>query len=127
MQIYRTIPRFIISVILLLLTFWSLWALLFGMTISAMLGIMAVPFLLQSWLPKPFPKRTLVIAALFLPNIIWYVGWTEYRRQSVRFNCSAYQIFYTIRSDIPSWCPSKYRAPICTKIVHLLVLQSIIM
>ena len=114
MKLYRALPKLVIMIVLIIWVFAAIWALLFGMTISGTLGLFTIPFFLQYWLPKPFSKRVIALVMLLVPNITWYTGWVEYRRQTIQFNCIAYQVYYTIRSDIPAWCPKEYKAPIDT-------------
>ncbi len=115
MYFYKSLVFNIVFLSLLLVWFLgSVWALLFGMTVSATAGLLGTPFLFQPWLPKPFSLRQMITAAVIIPTFMWHVGWSEYRTQSIRYNCTAYQIYFTIRSDIPTWCPNNYRVPLDT-------------
>lgn len=98
--------------LLLIWTTGSLWALLFGMTLTGTFGLVGIPFILQPWLPKPFNPRWLLTVSLVLPVCIFMTGPIEYHRQSRIFHCRALQTYHTEQSDIPNWCPAEYQQQI---------------
>jgi len=88
-----------------------LWALLFGMTITGGLGLMITPLLLQPWLPENMDLR-LNLWATVVPFLMWQMGWKEYRTQRIEFGCTAHQVYHTLHTDVPKWCPASYKTAI---------------
>ena len=87
---------------------FSLWALLFGMTLTGGLGLIIMPLFLQPWLPENLALRW--DRGTGYPTLMWQIGWKEYRTQRIEFGCTAHQVSpYT---DIPSWCPASFHSPI---------------
>ena len=102
------------TVTLIILICWcgfSLWALLFGMTITGGLGLLVLPLLLQPWLNTPINPRWNWMG-LCIPIIMWQSGWHEYRRERIILSCVTHQIYHRLHIDIPKWCPTEYRSPI---------------
>ena len=99
---------------LILLICWcgfSLWSLLFGMTITGGLGLLVLPLLLQPWLNTTIRPRWNWIGVC-IPLIMWQSGWHEYQRERVALSCTVHQVYYRLHIDIPKWCPAQYRTPI---------------
>ncbi len=90
---------------------FSLWALLFGMTKTGALGLLLIPILLQPWLNVPIHRHWNWFG-LLIPFTMWQVGWIEYKDNRIAYSCMVHQIYHTLHTDIPKWCPSQYRAPI---------------
>ena len=90
---------------------FSLWALLFGMTITGSFGLLVIPLLLQPWLPKVLSLR-LNLCGLMVPLLMWQIGWIEYRNDRIRLGCKAHQVYHSLHNDIPNWCPAQYQTSI---------------
>ena len=90
---------------------FSLWALIFGMTFTGGLGLLLTPLLLQPWLPKFLSLRWNLWGTV-IPLLMWQIGWKEYRTQRINFGCTAHQIYHTLHTDIPNWCPAPYQTSI---------------
>lgn len=90
---------------------FSLWALLFGMTITGGIGLFVIPLLLQPWFPKVLRLRWNLLGSV-APLVMWQIGWSEYRTQRIDFGCTAHQIYHTLHTDIPNWCPDAYQTSI---------------
>lgn len=94
--------------VLICWSIFSLWALLFGMTITGGLGLIIIPLLLQPWLPKSLSLRLNLWGAI-VPLIMWQIGWIEYRNNRIRLGCKAHQVYHALHTDIPNWCPAQYQ------------------
>jgi len=94
-----------------LCTTFALWALLFGMTITGMLGLLLIPLWMQPWLQIPLPKFANPFGLLIV-LITWPVGWEEYKRERINLSCQVHQIYHRLHSDIPNWCPNQYQQPL---------------
>ena len=90
---------------------FSLWALIFGMTLTGGLGLLVMPLFLQPWLPKNLALRW-NLWGLVVPLLMWQIGWKEYRTQRIEFGCTAHQIYHALHTDIPGWCPASFHTAI---------------
>lgn len=107
----RTLLQWLALPIFIGWVIFSLWALLFGMTKTGALGLVLIPILLQPWLNVPIHRRWNWFGIL-IPFTMWQVSWIEYKENRIVYSCMVHQIYHTLHTDIPKWCPSEYRTAI---------------